>query len=205
MFLAGEGAVRWALQRRLPFPYVSQEPGDLPASPLSGLAGAYQLRRCMRPRTLSVKPAPHWSLGLDGYTQVTSPLRRYTDLLAHQQIRAFLRGKNSPEQSGALPPLEEEELLLRLAAADAAAQGNIQAERASRTHWTMVYLSDKRDSPWEGVILEKRGGRAQVLIPALGLETQVPLRGGEFNEVIPLILKSVRIPEGEANFIKIEG
>lgn len=205
MFLAGEGAARWALQRRLPFPYVSQEPGDLPASPLSGLAGAYQLRRCMRARTLSVKPAAHWSLGLDGYTQVTSPLRRYTDLLAHQQIRAFLQRENSPEKSGALPPLGEEELLLRLAAADAAAQGNIQAERASRTHWTMVYLSDKRDSPWEGVVLEKRGGRALVLIPSLGLETQVPLRGGDLNEVISLILKSVRIPEGEANFIKIEG
>jgi exoribonuclease-2 len=199
MLLAGEGAARWALQRRLPFPYAGQEPGDLPASPLPGLAGAYQLRRCMRPRTLSVKPAAHWSLGLDGYTQVTSPLRRYTDLLAHQQIRAFLQG----EKPGALPPLGEEELLLRLAAADAAAQGNIHAERASRTHWTMVYLSDKRDSSWEGVILEKRGSRALVLIPALGLETQIPLRGGEPNDVISLTLKSVRIPEGEANFIKI--
>ncbi|MDR3167306.1 MAG: RNB domain-containing ribonuclease [Treponema sp.] len=198
MLLAGEGAARWALERRLPFPYVSQEPGDLPASPLPGLAGAYQLRRCMRPRTLSVKPAAHWSLGLSGYTQVTSPLRRYTDLLAHQQIRAFLQG----EKSGALPSLGEEELLLHLAAGDVAAQRNIHAERASRIHWAMVYLSDKRDSPWEGVILEKRGGRALVLIPALGLEAQIPLKGGELNEIIPLSLKSVRIPEGEANFTK---
>jgi exoribonuclease-2 len=204
MLLAGEGAARWALQRRLPFPYAGQEPGDLPASPLSGLAGAYQLRRCMRSRTLSVRPAAHWSLGLDGYTQVTSPLRRYTDLLAHQQIRAFLRGEH-PGDSPGENPLGEEELLLRLAAADAAAQRNTQAERASRTHWTMVYLSDKRDSSWEGVVLEKRGGRALVFIPALGLETQAPLREGAPNEVIPLILKSVRIPEGEANFIGVGG
>ncbi|MDR2068518.1 MAG: RNB domain-containing ribonuclease [Spirochaetaceae bacterium] len=198
MLLAGEGAARWAQERRLPFPYISQEPGDLPGSPLPGLAGAYQLRRCMRPRTLSVRPGPHWSLGLDRYTQVTSPLRRYTDLLAHQQIRAFLReGKDGPDTI-----LGEDELLLRLAAGDAAAQANLHAERASRTHWIMVYLSDKKDSSWEGVILEKRGNRALVLIPALGLETQVPLKGGEeLNEVVPLTLKSVRIPEAEANFI----
>jgi exoribonuclease-2 len=197
MLLAGEGAALWAQERRLPFPYISQEPGDIPDSPLPGFAGAYQLRRCMRPRTLSVKPAAHGGLGLDRYTQVTSPLRRYTDLLAHQQIRAFLRGG-----TGAVPPLEEDELLLRLAAGDAAAQANLHAERNSRNHWIMVYLSDKKDSSWEGVILEKRGGRALVLIPALGLETQVPLKeGGEPNDTLSLTLKSVRIPEGEANFV----
>jgi exoribonuclease-2 len=198
MLLAGEGAARWALERRLPFPYISQEPGDLPGSPLPGLAGAYQLRRCMRSRTLSVRPGSHWSLGLDQYTQVTSPLRRYTDLLAHQQIRGFLReGKAEADTI-----LGEEELLFRLAAADAAAQGHLHAERASRTHWIMVYLSDKKDSSWEGVILEKRGNRALVLIPALGLETQVALKGGEEpNEAVSLTLKSVRIPEAEANFI----
>jgi exoribonuclease-2 len=198
MLLAGEGAARWAMERRLPFPYISQEPGDAPASPLPGFAGAYQLRRCMRARTLSVKPGSHWGLGLDRYTQVTSPLRRYTDLLAHQQIRAFLReGK-----AGAAPPLEEDELLLRLAAGDAASQGNLHAERNTRSHWTMVSLSDKKDSSWDAVLLEKRGGRALVLIPGLALETQVPLKGeGEPNDVITLTLKSVRIPEAEANFV----
>jgi exoribonuclease-2 len=194
MLLAGEGAARWALRQRLPFPYVSQEPGDLPASPLPGMAGAYQLRRCMRPRSLSVKPGPHAGLGLELYTQVTSPLRRYTDLLAHQQIRAILGRAPSP-------PLEEEALLLRLSAAEASAQANTQAERASRAFWTAVYLSGKKDSPWQGITLEKRGPRSLFLIPALGLETLVPVKGDlEPNERVSLTLKSVRIPEGEANF-----
>ncbi|MDR2484179.1 MAG: RNB domain-containing ribonuclease, partial [Treponema sp.] len=167
MLLAGEGAARWALQRRLPFPYISQEIGDIPNVPLDGMAGSFQLRRCMRPRTLSVKPGIHWGLGLDEYTQVTSPLRRYTDLLAHQQIRAFLRNE---------PPLQEEEVILRLAAGEAAASTVMQAERASRAHWTAVYLSDKKGIPWDGVMLEKRGGRGVVMIPALGLETQAAIK-----------------------------
>jgi exoribonuclease-2 len=195
MLLAGEGAARWALRNKLPFPFISQEAGDLPNQQdrLPGLAGAWQMRRCMRPRSLSVRPGVHWGLGLDEYTQVTSPLRRYTDLLCHQQIRAFLCGD---------APLEEEEVLLRVSAAEAAATAVSRAERASRAHWIAVYLSDKKDSVWEGVVLDRKGNRGVVSIPALGLETQVSFKGGAGpNDAVRLICGHVNIPEGEAAFV----
>jgi exoribonuclease-2 len=192
MVLAGEGAARWALRNQVPFPFIGQEAGELPEKRLDGLAGAFQLRRCMRPRALSARPAVHWGLGLDEYTQVTSPLRRYTDLLCHQQIRAFLKGE-------AL--LTEEEILLRVSAAEAAASAANKAERASRAHWMGVYLMDKKGSEWEAIVLDKRGNKATVSIPALGLETQVGLKGdAEPNDSITLACESVRIPEGEVNF-----
>jgi exoribonuclease-2 len=201
MLLAGEAAGLWALGRRgrnseaaqpLAFPFVSQETGDIPKEILPGLAGSYQLRRCMRPRTLSSKPDPHWGLGLDIYTQVTSPLRRYTDLLAHLQIRALLRGR---------PPLSPDELSSRLAAGEATSQAVTQAERASRLHWTLAYLSDKKDSIWDAVVFKKKGNRWAMIIPALALETQVPLRKDLApNDEVKLVLKSVNIPRGEAIF-----
>ena len=202
MLLAGEGAARWAIERRLgadssgglAFPFVSQEAGDIPGNVLPGFAGSYQLRRCMRPRTLSLKPAPHWGLGLNMYTQVTSPLRRYTDLLAHLQIRAFLRGET---------PLTAEEVSARLGAGEAAASASVQAERASRAHWTAVYLSNKKDSIWNAAALEKKGNRWALVIPALALETQVPLRGNIApNDEVKLVLKSVNIPRSEAVFVE---
>ncbi|MDR0452878.1 MAG: RNB domain-containing ribonuclease [Treponema sp.] len=197
MLLAGEAAARWASSRSLPFPYVCQEAGDLPGSPLPGPAGSWQLRRCMRARTLSAKPGPHAGLGLEKYTQVTSPLRRYTDLLTHQQIRAALG-------SGAYvgrPPLSEDEILPALAAGEAASTAVVHAERASRGHWLAVYLSGMKDSQWEAVVLEKRGGFAAVIIPALGLETQIPLRDGmELNDLARISLVSVRIPQALAVF-----
>jgi exoribonuclease-2 len=193
MLLAGEGAAEWALRRRLPFPYVTQEVGELPEKPLSGLAGAYQLRRCMRSRSLSVKPAAHGGLGLDVYTQVTSPLRRYTDLLAHQQIRAFLRNE---------APLSEDQILLYLAAGEASSNAVMQAERASRTHWTAVYLSDKKGSRWDAVALERRGSRTVFIIPMLGLETHVALKQNvEPNDLVSLTLSQVKIPELEITFV----
>jgi exoribonuclease-2 len=202
MLLAGEGAARWASRRQLAFPFISQETGDLPASPLPGMAGAYQLRRCMRPRSVSVKPGLHWGLGLDQYSQVTSPLRRYLDLLAHQQIRAALQ---TPAYAGR-PPLSTDEIALALGAGEAAYQASVHAERASRGHWTAVHLNAQKDaSPegsfWEGVVLEKKGARATVIIPALGLETQISLKSGaEPNDTVRLTLVSVKIPEAEVVF-----
>lgn len=203
MLLAGEGTARWAAHRAvhgatlLPFPFVTQEAGDLPRDPLPGLAGSYQLRWCMRPRTLSVKPGRHSGLGLTHYTQVTSPLRRYTDLLAHQQIRALL-GAGAYRD---IPPADGDAVLTALAAGEAAASAVARAERASRAHWTAVYLAGRKGSPWDGIVLEKRGARATVLIPALGLETQAALKGdAEPNDPVRLVVTAVSIPKGEIVF-----
>jgi len=203
MIWAGEGAARWALQRRLPFPFISQEAGELPAKRLGGFAGAWQLRRCMRARVLSAKPGVHWGLGLDEYTQVTSPLRRYTDLLCHQQIRAFLGAGAYRDKK----PLGEDEVLLRISAAEAASSLTTKAERASRAYWTAVYLAGIKDSGgngscvWEGTILDRKGSKGTVLVPDLGLETQINLRGNEEpNDNVQLRLLSVKLPEGELYF-----
>ena len=192
MIAAGEGAGTWAASRGLAFPYISQEvemQGKVPG----GLAGSWQLRRCMRPRLLSTKPGCHQGLGLDTYTQVTSPLRRYTDLLAHLQIRAFLRGSK---------PLNADEVAAHLGFSEAAAVAVVQAERASNNHWLMVYLNGKKDSVWDAVAIENKGNRMQMIIPSLALETQVSLQTDVSpNETVRLMLKSVNISKGEAVFI----
>jgi len=193
MVTANEGAGNWAAARGIAFPYISQEveiQGEIP----EGLAGSLFLRKCMRPRILSTKPGRHQGLGLDTYTQVTSPLRRYTDLLAHMQIRAFLCGDE---------PLSTDEVSARLGFSEAAATAAVQAERASNNHWTMVYLSGKKDSVWDAVAFEKKGNRWAALIPSLALEIQAALQRDVLpNDNIRLILKSVNIPRGEAVFVQ---
>ena len=49
-------------------------------------------RRTMTASQPSSQPGRHAGLGLDQYVQATSPLRRYLDLVVHQQLRAFLAG-----------------------------------------------------------------------------------------------------------------
>jgi len=193
MITAGEGAGTWAITKGLAFPYISQEV-DIQGKVPGGLAGSWHLRRSMRPRVLSTKPGRHQGQGLDTYSQVTSPLRRYNDLLAHIQIRAFLRGEKT---------LSVDELSARLGFCEAAVTAAVHAERASNNHWIMVYLYGKKDSMWDAVALENKGSRWLVVIPCLALETQVPLqRDVSPNDDIKLILKSVNISKGEAVFVQ---
>jgi exoribonuclease-2 len=92
-----------------------------------------------------------------------------------------------------------------MSAGEAATIAVTQAERASRNHWLMVYLSGQKDSVWDAIALEKKGNRWLVIIPALALETQVPLRKAIApNDPLRLILKSVNIPKGEAIFVAEE-
>jgi len=202
MIATGEGAGTWAASRGLAFPYISQEvelQPDHSTMTKRGYAGSLQLRKCMRPRVLSTKPGRHQGLGLDTYTQVTSPLRRYTDLLAHIQIRAFLRDQKV---------LNADEISSRLGFSEAGAAAAVHAERASQNHWKMVYLqrsfqylSDKKKSVWDAVAAENKGSRWVVIIPALALETQVALQKDTApNDEVKLILKSVNIAKGEAVF-----
>ncbi|MDR2510409.1 MAG: RNB domain-containing ribonuclease [Spirochaetaceae bacterium] len=197
MLLAGEAAASWALEKRIPFPYITQEMDTVKDGADFSLAGAYQLRRHMRPRVLSCKPGLHSALGLDIYTQVTSPLRRYTDLLAHFQISAALRGHT---------PLDEDTLLARLAASERAALAVSRAERASRAHWTAVYLSSRIGECFNGVVLEQRGPHALLFIPELGIEVQTAApRGGELapNETRELKLCSVNLSRAASSWTVI--
>jgi exoribonuclease-2 len=194
MIMAGEGAGNWAAGNSLSFPYLSQE-ADMPPDTTGGFAGSWQMRRSMKPRILSTKPGLHQGLGLDIYTQVTSPLRRYTDLLAHIQIRLFLRGEI---------PLDADAVLTRLGFSEAASVAAVHAERASNNYWLMVYLSDKKYAVFDAVALENKGNRWAVVIPSLALETQVPLQHDVApNDTVKLILKSVNIPKGEAVFVQV--
>ncbi|HUX38324.1 MAG TPA: ribonuclease catalytic domain-containing protein [Rectinemataceae bacterium] len=187
MLLAGEAAARWAFERGLPFPYYSQEaPGD-PSSVPEGLAGEFAKRRLMRAGITGPTPSAHRGLGLPFYSQATSPLRRYADLLAHMQIRAFLAGR---------PPLEEDEVMRRSALAQAAAAPNRQAERDSESHWTLAWLLAHPEWRAEGHIVGASGpGAWTVFVPSLGLESKMKLGPNRaLNEVLALSVARIDLP-----------
>ena len=79
----------------LPLPYRGQPPAVFPSeAELSkvpaGICRAILKRNRMLRGSLSIKqPMPHAGLGLPAYTQVTSPIRRYGDLIAHWQLKVI--------------------------------------------------------------------------------------------------------------------
>jgi exoribonuclease-2 len=201
MLMAGEAVARYSIEHDIPFPFVTQSASekdnlvDNASQPVSGerdLAGDFAKRRTLKRSQISGQPAPHAGVGLPAYSRVTSPLRRYLDLVAHQQLRAYLQGEVL---------LGEQEMLERVGASEAVTGSLNYAERLARRHWTLVYFMQHTEWRGEGVLVEKRGLRAKVIVPELAFETQVHLKGDlPLNSVLSLELRGVNLPELEAYF-----
>jgi exoribonuclease II len=191
MLLAGEAVARFAREKEIPLPFATQAaPETVPAATTP--SQMFARRRLLRPAQPRGGPAPHAGLGLEQYVQCTSPLRRYLDLVVHQQLRAHLRGQ---------PLLNTQELMARVGAADAAAGAVRRAERLSINHWLLVYLLQHPGWQGEGVVVEKRGARTLVLIPQLALETPIyPRQETPLDHTVRLALESVNLPELDASF-----
>jgi exoribonuclease-2 len=171
MLMTGEAVARFALEHDVPVPFTVQEAWPsleekMTASEEAGpsLAQMFALRRSLKRSQPQSTPGPHTGLGMERYTQSTSPLRRYLDLVVHQQLRAYLRGQDV---------LDGQAVMERVGAAEAVRSSVRRAERLSITHWTLVYLLQHPDWQGEGVIVDKRGARDVVLIPELDLETRI--------------------------------
>ena len=190
MLLAGYAAAHLAVREGLPFPFATQE---APARRVEGegLAAMWEQRKALKRAQLKAVPAPHKGLGLPLYAQVTSPLRRYLDLVAHQQLRAWLKGER---------PLSQAEVLERVGAAEAVADLVREAERKSKLHWTLLHLEAKGyEGP--GVLVERRGGQGVFLLPELGLTAQVALpKALPLNAEARLRFLEADLPALEARF-----
>ncbi len=196
MLLAGTAVAQFAIEHDVPLPFTTQDapemPPDLPDTP----SGMFARRRAMSRSQQSATPGPHAGLGLPRYVQCTSPLRRYLDMVTHQQLRLYLRGA---------PLLDAQAIMERVGAANAVTGEMRQAERLSNQHWKLVYLLRHPGWQGEGVIVDKRGKRDVVLLPELALETNIYAKGerpGErpLDTILTLQFQEANLPELETHF-----
>lgn len=191
MLMAGEAVAQFAAREGIPIPFTAQDRPETEKRP-QDLAGMYEVRRSLRPSQQSGMPGPHAGLGLEMYAQATSPLRRYLDLVVHQQLRAHLRGSDL---------LDAGQVLERIGATDAVAGSVRLAERLARRHWTLVYLMQRPNWRGEGVLVEQRGRQGTFLIPGLDLDARVHLRRElPVNSRVSLTMRGANLAMLEAHF-----
>jgi exoribonuclease-2 len=81
---------------------------------------------------------------------VSSPIRRYSDLVTQRQFTALLRGNGTPHM--------REELLQVLATAEAAEMEIRSLEERSISYWLLRYLhQEKMGAPLKATILDRKG------------------------------------------------
>ena len=164
MILAGSLGAREASERGVPIIYRTQAP---PTDPLPEVAEGHPaafalLRRHLHPAALSLSPDLHWGLGLEAYTQVTSPLRRYADLVAQRQLGAVLAGET--------PPYDAQELLRVLAAAEATEKEAKRIEAAVKERWSLEFVRrlEQKESLEAMVLSEHPAGGYQAQLQCCG-------------------------------------
>ncbi|NJK39136.1 MAG: VacB/RNase II family 3'-5' exoribonuclease [Oscillatoriales cyanobacterium SM2_3_0] len=173
MILTGEIAAQYGKEHNLALPYRSQPQPDLPPQEElmklpAGAVRACMMRRYMPRSEVTLTPARHASLALDNYTQVTSPIRRYSDLLTHFQIKAHLRGEAlpfSPEQ------MQEIVMCLGTTLKEAA-----KVERETNRYWSLEYLRRQGDHVWQAMFLRwwrEESSLGLILLEDLALELQM--------------------------------
>lgn len=175
MILAGEVAANYGKAHNLPLPFRGQPQPELPPEEEldqlpSEWVRACAIRGCMTRSEVSTTPARHASLGLESYCQVTSPIRRYADLLAHFQLKAHLRGDPLP--------FSGEELSSLIISVTTTAYEAMLIERQTNRYWSLEYLRQHGDTIWQAEILRwlrEHENLALVLLEDLGLELAVRL------------------------------
>lgn len=175
MILAGEVTGRYGQEHELPLPYRGQPQPELPseeelmilpAGPVRDCA----IRRCMPRSEMGTTPLRHAGLGLNHYTQVTSPIRRYTDLITHFQIKAYLRGEELPFPAETLQDLVQ--------AVTTTAYEATLVERQTNRYWGLEFLKRQEDQIWQGLMLRwlrEHENLGLVLLEELGLELPIRL------------------------------
>ncbi len=174
MILTGEVAARYGQAHSLALPYRSQPQPELPPEEElmqlpPGAVRACAMRRYMPRSEVSLTPARHASLALDTYTQVTSPIRRYSDLLAHFQIKAHLRGEE--------PPFSTEQMQEMVMSLGPAVKEASKVERETNRYWSLEFLRRHSDEIWQATMLRwlrEDNNLGLVFLEELGLE--LPMR-----------------------------
>lgn len=111
-------AASYAAEHRIPVIYRVQ--------PAAADAGAVRAR-------LSVYPEFHSGAGLQCYAQLSSPIRRYADLVLQRQLVSVLANSSAP-------PYDADGILAVLANTESAEAEAKELERRARRYWTLRYL-----------------------------------------------------------------
>ena len=153
MVLLNRLAADFAAANSVPVIFRTQEAREpLPADmQLVPEALAFEkMRRTFKRSRLSLTPGLHSGLGLSAYTQVSSPIRRYSDLVTQRQFTAVLQGDPIPHA--------REELLRVLAAAEGAELEIRSLEERSTSYWLLKYLArEKIGATLNALVLDRKG------------------------------------------------
>lgn len=126
----------------------------------------FRVVKLLAPAILEPKFRRHAALAVEAYAPITSPIRRYTDLINSAQIQAWLEtGSPRLDQAG----------LEQLAPALSSRLGSVgQVQRFRPRYWKLLHLAQNRKKSFEAVVVEENGHYPSLALPSLQINIRVP-------------------------------
>jgi len=191
-------AAQFCKEHQIPAIYRCQE---APAERLSPEETEYiyyvfKQRRKLSPLSIRTEPKPHSSLGVDMYTTVTSPIRRYYDLLVQRQIRSYLcRGA----ALYALDDIEKKRLVL-----DPLLKSIELLTRNGTRYWIQKYLAQHIGEKFPALVLDVIRNKYRVLLSDVFLIAEVKRDNGQTLHEGQDIMVKIRKSDPWEDYLKVD-
>jgi len=172
MVIAGRVIAQYATENKISMPFLTQEVGSFSEDIIQNKENltatqAFQATRCFKQSKITPKASLHAGLGLSCYVRVTSPIRRYLDLLTQQQLVRFINNQTT---------LEDSEIKQRITQVNAVISRVNKATRQSIEHFKCLFLKQNNNWRGKGIIVDLNGNKATLLIPEIAMVTQLKLK-----------------------------
>ncbi len=151
-------AARFCRENGIPVLYRSQgEPNErLSIGEAGYIFYVFKQRSKLTPLLINSEPRPHTSIGLDAYTNVTSPIRRYLDLVVQRQIKDFLLDN---------PLTYNDESLENVRMSVETVLKDIERVKRSRIrYWTQKYLGQHSGKAFPALVLTVMRNKYRILL-----------------------------------------
>lgn len=200
MVLGCHVAAAFCAEREIPCLYRTQAaPDELPGPPdpvtgrIDDPVRQNDLMRKLKPSILTTDPRQHWTLGVSVYVQLTSPIRRYADLVVHQQLSHWL-------ETGA--PLFTKGQLEQLIVEITRTMANVRrADQESRRLFTLRWFEQEGDRVYDAIVLRDLGRRYLIDLSLIGWHESVHLRGKRRpGQTVRVRLESIDIENDSLHF-----
>jgi exoribonuclease-2 len=171
MVLANTLAACFLKEKGIPCLFRSQEEpserlkGDFDNDPYL----LYRQRTLLKRIVVDTEPLAHSGLGVDAYTHMTSPIRRYMDLVIQRQIMAMLDNRSQPYTS-------EELKALALEIEPALKRVNLVRQRRQR-YWLIRYFERMIGEKTPAVVLKRFPRYCRILLTDYLLECSLQKQG----------------------------